>query len=159
MSVLRNIITGVAGIGIVSAGAWALDTTTRNDQGAIVEAGELGVFNFAVGDCITDMPATGEIEKATGVPCADEHEYEVYKEEFLADDSEEVPADMADQADQYCYDQFEPFVGISYESSTLEIMSLYPSPDSWKGGDKEISCLISEAKGATSTGSLAKAGR
>ena len=32
MSIVRNIITGVVGVGIVSAGAWTLDETTRNDH-------------------------------------------------------------------------------------------------------------------------------
>lgn len=159
MSVLRNIITGVVGVGIVSAGAWALDNTTRDDKGAIVEAGDLGVFNFVVGDCITDLPKGETIEKATGVPCSQKHEYEVYKETFVEDESEEMPSDLGDQADQFCYDEFEKFVGEPYDTSTLEFFSLSPSPESWKAGDKELTCLISEADAATTTGTLANAKR
>jgi hypothetical protein len=159
MSIVRNIITGVVGVGIVSAGVWALDNTKRDESGTIVEAGELGVFNFAVGDCITDLPDTGEIDKATGVPCGESHEYEVYAETFIDSDSEEVPADMSDQADVFCYGEFTKFVGLTYEESTLEFMTLFPSPESWKGGDQEISCLISEANAITITESLKNAQR
>lgn len=159
MSIVRNIISGVVGVGIISAGAWALDNTKRDDNGSIVEAGELGVFNFKVGDCITDLPDSGEIYKATGVPCGDPHEYEVYAETFLESEDEEVPSNMSDQAQRFCYGEFTTFVGLTYEESTLELMSLYPSSDSWKGGDKEISCLISEASAATITASLKNAQR
>ena len=44
MSMIRYIITGVAGVGIVSAGALAYDQTTRDDNGSIIQEGELGVF-------------------------------------------------------------------------------------------------------------------
>lgn len=142
MSIIRNIITGVVGVGIVSAGAWALDNTTRDDTGVIVEAGDLGVFNFAVGDCLTDFPTGGSIDKATGTPCTQPHEYEVYAETYLADESETVPADVSEQTSEFCLSKFEGFVGLSYDASTLEFTSLYPTPDSWAGGDKELTCLI-----------------
>lgn len=159
MSIVRNIITGVVGVGIVSAGAWALDETTRNDQGAIVESGELGVFSFVVGDCITGLDAAGEIESATGVPCTDPHEYEVYSETFLTDSSETVPADIETQADEYCYSQFSSFVGLDYESSKLDFTYIYPTEESWAGGDKEITCMITAENQATISESLKNAQR
>ena len=159
MSIIRNVITGVVGVGIVSAGAWALDNTTRDDQGAIVQSGELGVFNFAVGDCITDVIPGDTLDKATGVPCSEGHEYEVYAETFLSDSSETVPADIDKQADEFCYSKFQAFVGLDYESSKLNLMSLYPSPESWQGGDKELTCLITAENEATITGSLKNAQR
>jgi hypothetical protein len=159
MSIVRNVITGVVGVGIVSAGAWALDETTRNDQGAIVESGELGVFSFVVGDCITGLSDSGTIESATGVPCSDKHEYEVYSETFLSDDSQTVPADIEAQADEYCYGQFSSFVGLDYESSKLDFTYIYPTEESWAGGDREITCMITAENRATITESLKNAQR
>ena len=46
MSMITRFIIGVAGVGIVSAGAFALDMTTRDENGAIIQEGELGVFSF-----------------------------------------------------------------------------------------------------------------
>ena len=151
MSLVRNIIAGVVGVGIVSAGAWSLDQTKRDDSGAIIQEGELGVFNFKVGDCLTNVPETGEVEKAQGVPCAQSHQYEVFAETFIDSDSEEVPKTVADDAEDFCYKEFSKFVGISYDDSMLGMMSLFPSPDSWKGGDKEYSCLVGYADGASSS--------
>jgi hypothetical protein len=142
MSIVRNIITGVVGVGIVSAGAWALDNTKRDDNGAIVESGDLGVFNFAVGDCITGMPEGATIDKATGTPCDQPHEYEVYAETYLDSESSDVPADISEQANAFCMSKFKTFVGLTYEESTLGFSSIYPTSDSWAQGDKELTCLI-----------------
>ena len=154
MGIIRNVITGVVGVGIVSAGAWALDNTTRNESGVIVEAGELGVFNFKVGDCITDMPPGGNIGKATGTPCTQPHEYEVYAETFMANDSETLPADISKQANEFCLSRFQVFVGLPYDSSKLAVASIYPTADSWVGGDKEFTCLVSLENAETLTYSL-----
>jgi hypothetical protein len=142
MSIVRNIITGVVGVGIVSAGAWALDNTTRDENGVIVEQGDLGVFNFEVGDCITGMPEGSSIEKATGTPCTQPHEYEVYAETYLADESEEVPADIVSQGEEFCLSRFEPFVGLAYDQSKLGYSVLYPTAETWAKGDKEFTCLV-----------------
>ncbi len=154
MSIIRNVITGIVGVGIVSAGAWALDTTTRDEAGIIVESGDLGVFNFSVGDCLTDFPAGGSIDKATGTPCTEPHEYEVYAETYLADESETVPADIREQASDFCLSSYKSFVGLAYDDSTLAVTNLYPTADSWVGGDKELTCLISLENQATHNYSL-----
>lgn len=159
MSIVRNIITGVVGVGIVSAGAWTLDETTRNDQGAIVQEGELGVFNFVVGDCITNLADADTIDKATGVPCSQPHEYEVYSETFLSDNSETLPTDIETQAGEYCMSQFASYVGIDYNSSGLDFTALFPTQESWTGGDKEITCMLIAENQATISESLKNAQR
>jgi hypothetical protein len=153
MSMISRVITGVAGIGIVSAGAYAFDETTRNDQGSIVQEGALGVFSFEIGDCINDLDQGDLIEKAKGVPCAQPHGMEVYAETFIEDSSEELPANFSDNADEYCYSQFSRFVGLDYDSSKLDATYLIPSAESWKEGDREITCLIFDPAGDV-TGSL-----
>ena len=159
MSITRFIITGVAGIGIVSAGAYALDQTTRNDQGTIIESGELGVFSFQAGDCISnlDMDAMN-IEKATGVPCAQKHQAEVFAETYFADNSETRPAEFNDKGNLYCDSQFATFVGRNYEDSTLDYIMLYPLDQGWKDGDREITCIIFDPAGFV-IGSLRGANR
>jgi len=143
MSILRYIITGVAGVGIVSAGAYAYDQTTRDDNGSIVKEGELGVFSFKIGDCISNLDLNAmNIEKATGVPCAQKHQAEVFAETYIADNSETIPADFNDKGDLYCNSQFATFVGQSLENSTLELFVLHPTDESWKDGDRETTCII-----------------
>jgi hypothetical protein len=159
MGIIRSVITGVVGVGIVSAGAWSLDHTTRDQNGSIVESGELGVFNLAVGDCVNDLPTGTSVDKGIGVPCTSPHQYEVFAETFLGDESTTVPKDMRHQAHVFCLDEFEKFVGITFDDSALEMEALFPSKASWEGGDKEITCLVAEASNAKATGTLAGANR
>ncbi len=150
---ISRIITGVAGIGIVSAGAFALDQTTRDESGSIIQEGELGVFSFKIGDCVTGLTNQETIEKATGVPCSQPHEVEVYAETFFQDDSETIPANFVANGEEYCYNEFSRFVGLSYDASTLDFSVLHPTPESWESGDREITCLILDPEGLV-TGSL-----
>jgi hypothetical protein len=42
-----------------------------------------------------------------------------------------------------CLDRFQPFVGRDYESSSLDIVTLYPTPESWKlENDREVVCAV-----------------
>ncbi len=41
-----------------------------------------------------------------------------------------------------CMEHFESFVGKDYESSSLEITTLYPSSESWAQDDREIVCAV-----------------
>lgn len=158
MSMIRYIITGVAGVGIVSAGALAYDQTTRDDNGSIIQEGELGVFSFKIGDCIKDVKEGDSLDQATGVPCSEAHQMEVYAETFIEDSSETLPATFDKNGDEYCFAEFSRFVGISYENSKLDFTYLTPSEDSWKEGDREITCLIKDPAGNVE-GSLQNAQR
>jgi len=144
---IRYIITGVAGVGIVSAGALAFDQTTRDNNGSIIKEGELGVFSFKVGDCLTDVKEGSSLDQALGVPCSQTHQMEVYAETFIEDGSETLPAGFDKKGDEYCYAEFPKFVGISYEESKLDFTYLVPSEDSWKEGDREVTCLINDPAG------------
>jgi hypothetical protein len=140
MGIIRNAIIGVAGIGIVSAGVLAFDSTTRDDAGQIVEAGSIGVFSFEVGDCLNDIDSQDEtVSEALGVPCEEPHYYEVYFETFLEG---ETRLAIKDQADDYCLENFNIFVGMQWEDSELNYTSLFPTIESYEEGDREITCML-----------------
>lgn len=132
---------------------------TRDSQsGEIVGGGTTDVFTLAVGDCLNDESAEGEVSEVPTVPCAEAHQYEVYGEVTIP--GEEWPGDesLTQQADDGCYAQFQPFAGIAYEDSTLEFNYYTPTQGSWEEmGDRLVTCVIYDS-GAT-TGSLAGAAR
>jgi hypothetical protein len=68
--------------------------------------------------------------------------------EFPGDDA------TASKADDACYDRFFDFIGAptDYDGS-LNYGYLFPSAESWDGGDREILCYIFDEEGTT-TGSL-----
>jgi hypothetical protein len=131
----------------------------RDASGTIVEEGNLGAFTIRLGDCFNNTSAfatdeAGEVSSLPGVPCADPHDNEVYA--VFDVDYTEFPGDeqMAEDAFEACFARFEPFVGLEYESSTLDIAALYPSTESWSlQDDREVVCAVYDMNGGKLTGS------
>jgi Septum formation len=128
----------------------------RDETGEVVEAGEDDVFSMKVGDCVADSVSSEqeEVTEVPVVPCSEPHDLEVYAEFAL--DGEEYPGD--EQADtlafEGCLAEFEGFVGLRYEESTLDYTYYRPTEASWNGvDDRLVSCLILDPEGQSS-GSL-----
>jgi hypothetical protein len=104
----------------------------------------ISVFDVAVGDCF-NAPEGDTVSEVELVDCADPHQYEAYH----AEDHPAAGADpyigdeaMTDFADNVCLDQFEAFVGIPWEESTLNYFYLQPTAETWEIGDREILCAV-----------------
>lgn len=121
------------------------------------------VFDLAVGDCFDD----GDLEVGTGVEevgavpmvdCSQPHDNEVYAVVEL--DPGSFPGDegVALRADEVCLEKFEPFVGLDYASSVLDIGWFVPTADSWEAGDRTIACFVYRLDLEKVTGSLSGSG-
>lgn len=134
----------------------------RDVDGNITAAEEnADVFSLRVGDCLNTADLGAEILTVPTVPCSEPHDSEVYASMFLS--GSEFPGEDAviDAADEFCFDEFEPFVGQAYEYSELYIFSMYPSADSWRmNDDREILCMVlDETTPGGVTGTLRASGR
>jgi hypothetical protein len=123
--------------------------------------GQDDVFSIEVGDCFNDSTGTDEEGYVSGVDsvaCSEAHDNEVYS--VFTVDGDDYPGEEAvmAEADSLCSTSFEEFVGVIYDESELYLTYLYPTDQSWSGGDKEIVCVIYE-DGAKTTGTLASANR
>ncbi len=129
----------------------------RDESGAIVTEGSLDAFHMRVGDCFDDGSAFAddnpEIGSVPGVPCSKPHDNEVYAVFDVS--AATFPGDqMPAMAQDACMERFEAFVGRDYESSSLDIASLYPSHDSWhQQNDREVVCAVYDVSAAKLTGS------
>jgi hypothetical protein len=131
----------------------------------IAEAGQQDVFEVAVGDCFnnegeiaegdTAEGDTGEVSDIPAVPCAEPHDNEIFYLFDLAGD--EFPTDVDILADDGCYAQFATFVGLDYESSTLDYFPIMPTAETWAQGDREVICSV--FADTQTTGTLAAAAR
>lgn len=132
------------------------DASTRDDTGAVVESGEVGAFRLQDGDCF-DATDDGLIATVDAVPCVEPHQSEVYATFVLAYDADDAfPGQTAvdTAADEGCYDRFDDFVGLDYESSVYGYGSLTPTAESWDGlGDREVLCVIGNYDESPKTGS------
>ncbi len=121
----------------------AATSVDRDDSGSIIGGGAVDAFSVRVGDCFNDTDSfSDEVSSVPGVPCTDPHDNETFAVFDVAFDSYPDEEVMAQHAYDSCQQQFEPFVGKDYESSTLEISTMYPTQQSWEQSDREVVCAI-----------------
>jgi len=105
------------------------------------------VFDLGIGDCFDDGEISpgagvGEIGEVPLVDCTEPHDNEVY--EIRTFDGDGFPGDqqIADEADRICFDAFQGFVGLDYQSSALDFGWLVPTAESWEAGDRLVACFV-----------------
>jgi len=151
----RNWIIGI----VVAVGAIFVRsqmTADRDSTGAIVDEGDVGAFEVRVGDCFDDGSSFegDEVSSVAGVPCSQPHDNEVYAVFDVAD--ERFPGEaLGGIAHEGCLERFEGFVGNDYESSSLDIATLYPSSESWsEQHDREVVCAVYDVDAKKLTGTV-----
>ena len=129
----------------VALGFVAYKTITdadRDSTGAIISGGNVDAFSIRVGDCFDDSGPSDNISSLPGVPCSEPHDNEAYAV-FDVDITAYPEGDgMWDLAIDSCKQRFKAFVGTDYESSSLDIFALYPTPESWAQNDREVVCAV-----------------
>jgi Septum formation len=145
----------------------AVTTTSAPTATTVPEPGqELAVVDLEPGLCIDDASAfTGrqvnEITRIRSTPCRVEHQAEVYlRPELPGGRNAPFPGigELRRQAQQACRDGFEGFVGVRWTRSELEIAALWPSPDSWPTGDRQVVCVVFRLDGQPMVGSARGSG-
>jgi hypothetical protein len=138
----------VVGFGIYGA-ATSVD---RDSSGAIVAEGNIGAFNVRVGDCFNDVGFDDEVSSVPGVPCSDPHDNEAYAVFDVSVPSYPEGEGMSELAYESCMDRFAAYVGKDYESSSLEITTMFPSQQSWRENDREVICAVYDMNAQKLTG-------
>ena len=135
------------GIYIAAAIAFAVygaaTKVDRDDSGAIVGGGSVDAFQVQVGDCFYDTSeSVDEVSSVPGVPCSDPHDNEAFAVFDVSVGEYPGGDEMGTLAYDSCLTRFESFVGRDYQSSTLEITTMYPSSGSWIENDREVICAV-----------------
>lgn len=113
-------------------------TTTAFVERASLEPGEC----FDMGGLVLVS------ESVTPVPCLEGHDYELYARTSL-DGGTYPGVEAIDQtAGEFCYRQFEPYVGASYERSIYELVYVTPTSSSWDLGGRIVECLLTSPGGS-----------
>lgn len=111
------------------------------------------VFTLKVGDCLNDGGVEGEVSETLKVACTEPHDSEAYASIIVGDGDYPGEDAILAQAEDDCTAEFDSFVGLAYEESTLSFSYYFPTEASWAGGDREILCLLVDPAGKV-TGSL-----
>jgi len=149
---------GLALVVLAASIGWsAWRSADRDDSGAVVDGGDLDVFQVQQGDCLSTGDGEGSVSTVTAVPCDQPHESEVYAlVDHPADEDAEFPGEDAvgTFADGECVEAFATYVGAQYEDSQYGIATFVPSPESWADGDREVVCMATDGAGGELTGSV-----
>ena len=101
-------------------------------------ADEGNVFSLKVGDCFTSI-AAAEITDLPLVDCGEPHEHEVIAVWNIGDTlpSQEAMAEG-------CVDRFEDAIGLPYDQSSIVVLPITPTTESYDQGDREVICYSAE---------------
>jgi len=141
-------LAAIAGFAIYGASTSA----DRDGSGVIVEEGSIDAFNVRVGDCFNDVSFDDEVSSVPGVPCSEPHDNETYAVFDVSVTSYPEGDGMSELAFESCMGHFEAYVGKDYESSSLDITTMFPSQQSWRENDREVICAVYDMNAAKLTG-------
>ncbi len=154
MKKLAAYAVAVLGFGIYGA----VTGVDRDDSGAIVDGGTLDAFQVRQGDCFDDPNLNSdEFSSLPGVPCADPHDNEAYAV-FDLTMASYPEVEIADISQESCIERFEGYVGRDYETSTLDVFSMYPTAEGWAQNDREVVCAVYDMAGEKLVGSVRGSG-
>lgn len=116
----------------------------RDDNGDITSGGEVSVEDLVVGDCLAEEFSGHEenVYTVSARPCDEPHNGEVFHDLELTEPEFPGDAEMSEIADSTCYQAFEPFVGLTYEDSELDFYYYVPTAQTWKYGDRLVTCVL-----------------
>lgn len=135
-------------VGQVLTGSY--DETTRNDDGDVVEPGDISITKLRVGDCFSPPtgegpPLEGEEQTVsllvTAMPCDEPHVFEVYS--IVRVPTADYPgSDTIRRMRRQCLDGFEGYVGVPPLQSSLSVVDYFPTARSWRFGQRTITCSL-----------------
>ncbi len=134
---------------------------TAGALATVSACGGTSVLSLEVGQCITGQTdGEDQVSSVPVVDCAEPHTGEIYSLPQLPDG--DFPGDDAVQtsAGELCSGQdFQTYVGKSYEESEIYFSFLVPTEGTWADGDREIVCYLVNQDNSDITGSLRGANR
>ncbi|WP_420098729.1 septum formation family protein [Corynebacterium sp.] len=105
-----------------------------------------GARGLAIGDCVSDMgqlDGTGDIDV---VDCAEPHAGEVYAQADIAGKNL-FPGNepLGREAGGICAgDAFTDYVGVGFPESSLDVVTMMPSKESWAQEDRTVTCVVTD---------------
>lgn len=118
---------------------------------ALATACQGNVFSLSEGDCFNDPDNLSDVSDVEIVDCGGSHDNEVYATYDMPDGDFPGRSAVQNDAAENCVATFDPYVGIDFLTSSLDISALTPTDESWNQGDREVVCFLFDLNGAQLT--------
>ena len=155
---LAGMILGTCWLLLIAglAAADQLGEAERSSDGRVTGRGTVSFKDLRTGDCPAALPEN-EFTTVKLVPCGEPHMAEVFATFPLAGSA--YPGDA--EANRFglggCRERLPAYVGPA-QAETYDITFAYPTPDSWRLGDRNVRCLLLDDDGGLLPGGSAKVG-
>lgn len=138
-------------------------TTAGGDEAGGLDAptapdGEVWFSDLEVGMCLNDANLPERFSSIPLVDCTQPHDSEVFAIVALADGVYPSDDEIFRLADDACYEEYEPYVGINYDVSYYYFSYYWPDKNSWASGERDIICVVYDENGQIE-GSVRGSGR
>lgn len=154
--VLLLLFGAFSGDGDDSAGGGGEDTSAETQKQPARESkeGTITAGALKVGDCISDANSrTGDVTTFDGVKCDERHDGEVYTLITLeGGEGARIPSEafINGKGQRGCRARLKrQTTARQFRDSQLGFKFVYPTPESWAEGDREITCVATFKKPRT----------
>ena len=104
----------------------------------------VSVFHLHPGDCLNPPAAiTAQLSTVSVISCHVPHTQEVFA--LVTDHGPSNypgPQSLETFANAKCLQEYAPYIGVSYQRSSLFYTYLLPSVRSWEAGDRTVACIV-----------------
>jgi hypothetical protein len=141
-------VLGVAGFGLF---VWAVATDRIGNKNTAAP-----VLEVEVGDCVEKLPGLGVVSEVQLIECDQPHAAEVFHVgELDLLGSRDFPGEttVSREVEAACLAEFQPFVGVAYSDSVLEVQYVQSNEIGWKITHGGYTCFLFEP-GKNVTGTL-----
>ncbi len=130
MSLRRPVLAAAAVLTLVGAAGCSSDSADS-------------VLELQVGDCANQSDLQGDqVESVPAIDCSEEHDAEIFAEHVFSGDDYPGVETVQAESQETCLKEFETFIGLPYEESSLPFTMLYPSEQSWNDADDRTTLCI-----------------
>jgi hypothetical protein len=141
---------GMAIAGLVLSGVWLVVAIVVVIFAIVLGRGSTNAADVKSGDCLKEIPQGGEVAFVDVVTCDQPHKGEVF--EVIALPDGEYPGESVISSYQNrCEPALLDYAPQAAQDPRVGLYVLFPTTDSWKRGDRTVTCIATSDTATTGT--------